>query len=290
MRAGRDRYGWRREGRDLLRGVAAGAITGVPLLYTMEMWWHGMTVSEWHLLALLGINLALNFAFCLFSGFREKYSVGEAADEAVTAVAIALLFSLGVLWLIHEVTFDAAWTDVAGRVLIQAVPVSLGISFANNKVRNKSRAGGDQKGPDVGRMSRGERRRRQSREDLSNVGVTVSGALVFAFNLAPTQEVILIAQRMPSWQCLVLMAVSLGLCYLILFAAGFRPRTVYVDSIFQHPASETVMAYAISLGASLGLLYMVGAPEALAATSTAAKSVVVLGLPAVVGASAGRLI
>lgn len=291
MSAGKDDSGWRREGQNLLQAVAAGAIVGVPLLYTMEMWWHGMTASEWDLLILLGVNLVINFGFCLFSGFREKHSVGEAADQAVTSVAMALLFSLAVLWLIHEVTFGRAWTDIAGRVLIEAVPVSLGISFANTQIRGQSRSGDEEQGgPDVEHMPRGERHRRQLREDLRDIGVTVSGALIFAFNVAPTEEIIKIAQRMPFWQCLVLMGASLGLCYLILFAAGFRKRTVYVNSIFQHPASETIMAYAISLLASLGLLYMVGVPETLAAVSIASKSVVVLGLPAVVGASAGRLI
>jgi hypothetical protein len=35
--------GWRQEGRDLMAAVAGGAIVGMPLLYTMEMWYHGMT-------------------------------------------------------------------------------------------------------------------------------------------------------------------------------------------------------------------------------------------------------
>jgi putative integral membrane protein (TIGR02587 family) len=207
--------GWRKERQDLLRAIAAGAITGIPLLYTMELWWHGMMLSEWHLLALLAVTLCINFGFCLFSGFRDRYTVGEAADEAITAVAIALFFSISVLWLIGEVTFVETGADIVGRVLIAAVPVSLGISFANSQVRGKSRFGDDRQGPDIGSMPRPERHRRQLRDDLRNVGVTISGALVFAFNIAPTEEVLKIAQRMPAWRSVVLLGASLGLCYSI---------------------------------------------------------------------------
>ena len=77
-----DRYGWREEGKDLLRAVAAGSIVGMPLLYTMEMWWHGMTLSAAHLLILLIATLVLNFCFSLFSGFRREYSFTAAAGSA----------------------------------------------------------------------------------------------------------------------------------------------------------------------------------------------------------------
>src|SRR5688572_16038102 len=81
-----DPRGWRQEGVDLLRGTAAGAIVGMPLLYTMEMWWRGMTLGESRLLLLLAAMLLVNFVLCYFSGFREEYSVFEAASESVTSV------------------------------------------------------------------------------------------------------------------------------------------------------------------------------------------------------------
>src|SRR5687768_13959284 len=138
-----DPSGWRQEGMDLLRGIAAGAIVGMPLLYTMEMWWRGMTVTEGHLLVLLAAMLAVNFVFCYFSGFREEYSVFEAASESVTSVAMGMLFSLAVLVLVGEIRFDAAAAETLGKVVIAAFPVSLGVSFANAHLRHKSRTGED---------------------------------------------------------------------------------------------------------------------------------------------------
>jgi putative integral membrane protein (TIGR02587 family) len=282
--------GWPQEGRDLLQAIAAGAIVGVPLLYTMEMWQHAMIVSQWHLLVLLAVTLAVNFAVCVFSGFREIWTLSEAAAESVTAVAMGFLFSLAVLWLIGEITFASSLSEIAGPVLFATIPVSLGIAFANTQLRGRSRGGDAAPSDPAEGLDPAERQRRQLREDLRDLGITIAGAVVFAFNVAPTEEVVAIAQRLPTWLSLVMMAASLLLCYNILFAAGFRDRPVYVRNVFQHPVSETVMAYAVALLVSLGLLYMVGMPEALAHPAIAAKSVVALALPAVVGASAGRLI
>jgi putative integral membrane protein (TIGR02587 family) len=284
-----DPHGWREEGRDLLRAVAAGSIVGMPLLYTMEMWWRGTTLSAWHLLALLASSLLINFFFSLFSGFRASYSVGEALSESVTAVALGMLFSVAVLLLIGELTFDRAWSDVLGRILVEAAPVSLGISFANYQVRNKSRDGED----DSSSKSNGaddDPERLQLRQDLTDLAATVGGATLFAYNVAPTEEILVIAARVSPWQQLLMMLVSLLLCYMIIFAAGFRKRTVHVPSSFQSPFAETVMAYAASLVVSFLLLALVGVPDATSSLSMAVSMTVVLGLPAVVGASAGRLI
>ncbi|HEV2292208.1 MAG TPA: DUF2391 family protein [Tepidisphaeraceae bacterium] len=108
-----DRYGWREEGADLLRAVAAGSIVGMPLLYTMEMWWHGMTLSIAHLLVLLAATLVVNFCFSLLSGFRPKYSIADAAGQAVSAIGLGLIYSFAVLWLIGEV--EPAAAGGAGR-------------------------------------------------------------------------------------------------------------------------------------------------------------------------------
>src|SRR5688500_9626117 len=95
-----DVHGWRQEGWDLLSAVAAGSIVGMPLLYTMEMWSHGMTRSPAHLLVLLVAMLAVNFLFSLFAGFREEYTAAEAMSESVTSVAMGMGLALGVLLLI----------------------------------------------------------------------------------------------------------------------------------------------------------------------------------------------
>src|SRR5687768_17865544 len=109
-----DRFGWRQEGQDLLRGIAGGAIVGMPLLYTMEMWWHGMVLSEWHLLGLLAAILLVNTLFSFFVGLREEYTLPGALCDAVTASGIAILLSSLVLWLIGELSGGTGPVERAG--------------------------------------------------------------------------------------------------------------------------------------------------------------------------------
>ena len=115
-----DPYGFRQELKDLLRAVAGGSIVGMPLLYTMEMWFHGATLSPWHQLVLLGCILVVNFAFCLVSGFRHDSGVGEAVMEAVTSVGIALVYSTAILWLIGTIAPQTSLAESVGKVLLEA--------------------------------------------------------------------------------------------------------------------------------------------------------------------------
>jgi putative integral membrane protein (TIGR02587 family) len=291
----RDRHGWRQELDDLMAAVAGGAIVGMPLLYTMEMWWHGMTLGPAHLLALVVAILVLNFVFSLVSGFRRESTVVEAVMESVTSVGIGILFSALILWLIGELkpaTISAA--EVVGKVLLEAAAVSIGVSFANAQVRDRSRTGADDNGPlqrgDGAASNSEDPEREQFHADLRDASAALAGATVFALNIAPTEEVVLIASRLAPWQLLVLLGFSVALCYVILFASGFEEHVVHVRSLFQNVYVETILTCAIALLVAAALLSLLGESGATSSTSNAVASVVTLGLPATVGAAAGRLI
>ena len=284
-----DPHGWKQEGRDLLRGVAAGAIFGMPLLYTMEMWWHGLTLSEWHLLSLLAVILSINFVFSLFSGFREESSFPEALSESVTSVGIGILFSAVILWLIGELSHDLDPTEMIGKVLMEAMAVSVGVSFANTQVRKKAEA--EEEEPEEKIVGEGDPERKQLLADLRDIGFTLAGSVLLAFSVAPTEEITLIATRLSPWQQLILLCAELLLCYIILFTSGLQERKVYMkDSIFQKPVPETLMASALSLAVAAGLFLLMGHHGGIDHLTTLASATVTLGLPAVVGGAAGRLI
>lgn len=282
----RDAAGFRQEGRDLLRAIAAGSIIGIPLLYTMEMWWRGMTTTPLFLLAILAGTLATNFLFGLFVGFRERHTWGEAVSESITAVAMGLLVSFLILLLLGVVRFDQAWDEIVGKCVVETAAVSLGVSFANAQVGRKSRQGDEQ---DSGGQEQSPEQR-QFHQDLQDAGATLLGAVALSLSIAPTEEVILIAARLPAWQLLVVLAASIVLCYVILFASGFQDRKVFQPSLFQNRWMETAMCYAIALVVSAALLYLLGVPETTSHWSTFVACTTVLGLPAVVGGAAGRLI
>jgi putative integral membrane protein (TIGR02587 family) len=290
-----DPAGWRKEGRDLLRAIAGGSIIGMPLLYTMEMWQHGMTVSEWHLLTLLAATLSVNFAFCFLSGFRAESSVPEAAREAVTAVGIAIVYSTVILLLIGEIQFATRPAEIIGKVLLEAAAVSVGVSFANAQIQGKSRTGAAKEGGESEADSddaedQPSPRERQLKRDLQEFAAVLAGATVFALNVAPTEEITLIAARLSPLQLLALLGASMLLCYVILFAAEFKAHAVHVKSALQHPLAETILTCAVSLTVAAVLLLLLGERDGLTHPSFFIASIVTLGLPAIVGGAAGRLI
>jgi uncharacterized membrane protein len=108
--------------------------------------------------------------------------------------------------------------------------------------------------------------------------------------MAPTEEILMISARLSAWQHLAIVGASMFLGYLILFAAAFKEREVHVRSWFQRPGVETVMAYAVALVVAFVLLQLVGVSEVKGNAVVATQAAVVLSLPAMVGAGAGRLI
>jgi putative integral membrane protein (TIGR02587 family) len=262
----------------------------MPLLYTMEMWFHGMTLGPGHHLGLLGAILLVNFLFSVVSGFRHEYGLASAALESVTAVGIGLCFSAAVLWLIGEITPARALGEILGKVLFEAAAVSLGVSVADAHVRGKNRAG-DKKDESSGSTpAPAELERRQVRQDISDFTATLVGAVLFSINMGPTEEVVLIAARLTPAELLLVLLSSLLLCYVILFASGIKRQPVHVPSLVQSPLAETVLTYSASLVVALGLLWFLGERESVAGAENLLGATVVLGLPAAVGGAAGRLV
>jgi putative integral membrane protein (TIGR02587 family) len=300
-----DRWGLRREGRDLLVAVTGGAIVGMPLLYTMEMWLHGMLLGPAHQLALLFGILVVNLLFSIVSGFRHEYGVKSALLESVSAVGLGLVFSALILWLVGEIGTSDAWSEITGKVLLETCAVSIGVSVADAHVRGKRRAGDDDGEDDSARDDRGGGDGRKSksgsdpsrvqleswqlRQDIRDITATLTGAVVYSINIGPTEEVVMIAGRLTPWQLGAVVLASLGLCYIILYASGIKDHPVHIPSLVQSPPAETIITYAASLGVALTLLWVLGEPEAVGSLNGLVAATVVLGLPACVGGAAGRI-
>ena len=64
--------GWGRELDDLTRAFSGACIFGIPLLFTMEMWWIGKYADPWKLIAFLLVALVANFGFTYAAGFKRE--------------------------------------------------------------------------------------------------------------------------------------------------------------------------------------------------------------------------
>ena len=286
-----DPFGFRQETRDLLRGISGGAIFGMPLLYTMEIWMNGRFFSSLHLILILILALGLNICFSYFAGLREKNTdnqVFAAIDDGLTSMALGLVLSLIILMLIGRIGPNSGETlGSLGKVVLEACIISVGITFTNFKFKSHEY---ERSLPLHGRLTLSPSAR-QLRKDLNDLAATMAGAFVYTFNVAPTEEVILIASELSSAQLFLLLAAELGLCYVILFASGLNSNEVYEkNSFFQKPLSEMILSTFISLGIAGFLLALLGYGGLQVSDSLFLPAVVTLGLPAVVGGAAGRLV
>ena len=137
--------------------------------------------------------------------------------------------------------------------------------------------------------SRAELERQQLRQDVRDISATLSGALLFSINIGPTEEVILIAGRLSAPELTAIVLASLLLCYIILFASGIKDHPVHIRNFVQTPLAETAITYAASLLVALGLLVVLGEPEAVGSLDSLVAATVALGLPTAVGGAAGRI-
>jgi putative integral membrane protein (TIGR02587 family) len=280
------------EASRLFQALASGIIFGMPLLYTMEMWWHGVTFGPVHLLVFLCAVLFVNFVASKFLGFLGDSSLAGAAKQAVVSVGIGMVISAGILALIGELKLSASTFDLLGQILIQASVVSVGISIGSARFRAQDREGKDKSQARDDRETKPleERETLQLKADLRDAGATLVGAVIFAFNVAPTEEVVLIATRLSPLGELAFLAAEFGICYVILFASGFWRREIHFDSAFQHALAEVTMTVSLSLGVAACLMLLVGHAEPERSLSTFMATTLSLGLPAVAGGAAGRLV
>jgi putative integral membrane protein (TIGR02587 family) len=273
---------WRDELSGLVRAFSGAFLFGIPLLYTMEMWWLGDTAGPGHLLLTLVTALVANFALVTVAGFKDKKSLFSRIEQTLDAVAVGAVGATIVLLTLNQLNADQSPLAMLGKIIIQALPLSIGASLANIVFEgNRGREGDDDEG---------SRMPSWWHALFNDVGATAIGAVFIAANVAPTEEIPMLAARMEYWHLLLLIALTLLTGYAIVFASGFDPAAKRDRvHLFQHPATETTLAYLVSLVVAFGVLALtkqitMDIPPAYILTQT-----LVLGLPAMVGGAAGRI-
>jgi putative integral membrane protein (TIGR02587 family) len=171
---------------------------------------------------------------------------------------------------------DSSADEAVAKLAVQAVPASIGAMLARSQLGSQS-----------------EQRDEERRRDSYGGGLFLAGvgALFLAFNVAPTDEVVLIAQMMTGWQAVALAIASLLMMHAFVYAVEFRGQRAIAPGI--SPWSEflrlTVVAYALALLVSLFVLSTFGRADGVPLAELLVQTVV-LGFPAALGAAAARLI
>ncbi|MDP8994874.1 MAG: TIGR02587 family membrane protein [Pseudomonadota bacterium] len=260
------------------RAFAGAIIFSLPLLMTMEMWWLGFYLERFHLLQFGLLNFLVLVGLSRFAGFEETYSWTEDVLDAFAAYAVAAVAALLILLLFGIVTPEMSRQEVIGKIAIQAVPASFGAMIANKQL-----------GAAVEEESTVEERRRGTYH--GQLFLMMAGALFLAYNVAPTEEMVLIAYQMTPWHGLALVLLSILLLHAFVYTVGFAGQEAelaergFWAAFFRF----SLVGYGIAVAVSLYVLWTFGRTEGVALPQVAMMTAV-LGFPAAIGAAIARLV
>ncbi|MGI9067991.1 MAG: DUF2391 family protein, partial [Pyrinomonadaceae bacterium] len=165
------------------RGVAGGLMFSLPLLYTMEVWWAGFIAHPWRLLIYMLATFVLLLGYNRYGGLRRDATKMEVAIDSVEVMGLGLVIAGVVLVLLGRITLEMPVNEIAGLIVVEAMTVAIGVSVGTAQLG----AGGEE---DEGL---GETPNKNDIHFGSQMVFAFCGALLFAANIAPTEEVVILA-------------------------------------------------------------------------------------------------
>lgn len=257
----------------------------MPFLYTMEVWWIGSSAHMIRLLMALLLTFVIVFMLNRTAGFRQTSDIRaiDAVIDSVEALAIGIVCAGLMLILIQEITVQTPLNEAIGKVIYVSTPFTLGVALASQFLSSQEDEA--QKNDDSASNQA------TFNATFSDIGSTLIGAIIIAFNIAPTDEIPTIAAATGGLWLLAVMVASLLVSYAIVFAAGFtnQQKRQKQEGIFQHPYSETLISYLVSLLAACLMLVFFDKLHWQDPWHLWLSYSIILGLPATIGGAAGRL-
>ncbi|MGZ9114193.1 MAG: TIGR02587 family membrane protein [Brevundimonas sp.] len=251
------------------RAFGGALIFAFPLLMTMEMWALGVAIPPARLIAFILLTLPLLYGLSDYAGFDARRGWRNDLFNTLSALAVGFATSAAFLALFGLLGPDVTAGEAMGRITLQGVPAAIGATLARRQLG--AGEGAEHTAPYYGELF-----------------LMAAGALVLAFNVAPTEEVILITWQMAGWQILLLALASIVLLHLLVFTVGFAGQ-----ESASHPGTAlfrfTIVGYAIAILVSVFVLWVFGRLDG-QAPSMIISTTVVLAFPAALGAAVARLL
>src|SRR5688572_24176262 len=239
----------------------------------MEVWFHGFILPWWKLLLLLAITLIIVLAYNSIAGFRRERTYWQLALDSVATIGLGIVVAFVALVVLGRIDANTSLRDAAGKVALESIPIAIGASVAATQL---SGGGNGQSSGAIGPFHR--------------LLVGAGGALLFALNVAPTEEPVMLGIDAEPWLLLLVMGGTLVLTLVLVFYADFGGRrSARGESVLDHPISETLTGYAVSLAVCLFLLWSFGRTDGTSVQAIAGMTVM-LAVIAAVGAAIGRLL
>ncbi len=261
------------------RGIVGGLLFSLPMLYTMELWWTGFIAGPPRLMVYLLVGLFLLAGYNHFVGLRRDHSIPESILESLEEMGLGFLITILVLWLIGQLKPGMSLDEVIGKIVVESLTVAIGISIGKAQLGSNGQ----------------DEESNYKLDDKINfweqLAMTFCGAVIVAANVAPTEEIVVIALMSSNIKLLLIAFFSIGLGGAILYYSNFKGshQSVAKPESKADVFSGIVIMYAVSLVTSAFMLWFFGRFEGLSLHGIAAE-MVVLGFPSALGASAGRLL
>ena len=164
-------------GVDLAHDFGGAILFSFPLLMTMEMWWLGFYMDRFRLALFLALAFMMVMGLSYFEGGEETFKI-EVLD-ALVACAAGYTVAAVMLLLFGIIKPGMSADEIVGKISLHAVPCSIGAILARRQL-------------DVEETKKEKRRRQGYGAKLFLMGV---GAIFLAFQLAPTEEMVLIGHH-----------------------------------------------------------------------------------------------
>lgn len=269
--------------REYGRGIAGGLMFSLPLLYTMEVWWTGFVADPFRLLVYLAGVFVLLLGYNHYAGLHRDASWLEVVIDSVEEMGLGFLLAAIVLFLLGQIETDHDAFEVVGKITVEAMTVAIGISIGTSQLGGAAAEGARPK-------SAAEASAQSEASFGGQIVIACCGAVLFAANVAPTEEIIMIAGESHLLKLAGLAVLSLVLTAVILHYIEFRGSRRFVrHGGLTSVVIGSVTSYAAALFVSAGVLWFFGRFDN-ATLLNAVSQTVVLGLAATLGASAGRLL
>ena len=275
----------RRSLKEYSRGILGGLIFSLPLLYTMEVWWAGFSADPLALLLYVGGTFLLLLGYNRYAGLHADATWLEVIIDSVEEMGIGIVLSAFVLWVLHRVRLDMPATEITGRVVVEAMTVAIGVSIGTSQLGERDgrkREGVQDGGP--------EEDPRRETSFWGQLAIAVCGAVLFGANVAPTEEIQVLAFHTtpPKLLLTCLLTILLGGVALYYAELSGAPR-LSRQSASRHIIAGTVLTYAVALSAAFIILTFFGRFDDFRA-STVIPQLVILSVAGMMGASVGRLL
>ncbi|CAN7598359.1 TIGR02587 family membrane protein [Agrobacterium tumefaciens] len=264
----------------LARGTAGALLFALPMLMTMEMWFLGLYINPWRLLLLCILNLPLLLLLARRIGFENIHSWGQAVRDAITAYGLGIAVSAAVLLLFGILNDQITVSTIITKIALQSVPASIGALLGRSQLGQHSDAQDEEEGEYSGKTGY-----------LHELFMMMVGALFLNLNVAPTEEMILIAYKVTPYHILALCLLSVAIMHGFVYALHFKGSHKLHEGQqwWQSFIRFTLPGYVIAIAISIYTLWTF---ERLDHTSLSQimSAAVILGVPASIGAASARLI